>query len=593
MYRVNCTTVCTMVVLYLSMYRSSVCTAVQISKRPEHPHPKTKEFALFARTLQAKAFSSRAKKEGFIVMEPRSSREFSNLARWFSSPRLWAREESFAVASQQHTSAIPPAQPSNLNSTQSSFQGVSFNKKKGKWIACICVNGTNQHIAVTSSEYEAAVRYDEVAARLGRPLNFPGAGQQKAEKKQKLAKADGTMSHFKGVVWRRAKGNFQSRIKVDGKWKCLGSFSKEEDAARAYDSAARLYGRALNFPALGGLDGNNKPAQQESVSPSEAFPGEKVSAYTGVSWDKREQKWHAQIRSQDGRKLNLGRFSSEITAAQKYDEAAAAQNKPVNFPTAPGQTKAVKRSQQKPAKPRATNVRPQSVFKGVVWGVSEHAWVAKIVTGGRCQVLGTFKSDADAARAYDAHAAPLGRLTNFASPLPSQPHPPPSSPPLVLPLPPLLQPMLPPPQPPLQPPPQLPLQPPLQPPPQPPPTMLPPFAPSLTPAILEDSISVSAQPQLQAHRNSLDISSAALTTIPSRQRSGLKSGSPKSKARPVSVAFSSAAKDSNPRKKEKRSRSPVTTVQPNTDSLASHSAMFAAPLESCLKFFGGRGSADV
>lgn len=47
----------------------------------------------------------------------------------------------------------------------------------------------------------------------------------------------------------------------------------------------------------------------------------KSSKYLGVYWNKREEKWHAQI-SPDRRKVHLGYFNDEIEAALAYDVAA-------------------------------------------------------------------------------------------------------------------------------------------------------------------------------------------------------------------------------------------------------------------------------
>lgn len=45
-------------------------------------------------------------------------------------------------------------------------------------------------------------------------------------------------SRFKGVCWKKRNGNWTAQIKIDKKYKHLGVFSCEEDAARAYDQAA-------------------------------------------------------------------------------------------------------------------------------------------------------------------------------------------------------------------------------------------------------------------------------------------------------------------------------------------------------------------
>jgi hypothetical protein len=60
-----------------------------------------------------------------------------------------------------------------------------------------------------------------------------------------------------------------------------------------------------------------------------------ASQYKGVCWDKRWAKWYARVQS-NGRKVWLGRFSSEVSAARAYDVAALELHGPfalLNFPT--------------------------------------------------------------------------------------------------------------------------------------------------------------------------------------------------------------------------------------------------------------------
>eukprot|EP00940_MAST-03C_sp_MAST-3C-sp2_P003043 g3043.t1 len=58
-------------------------------------------------------------------------------------------------------------------------------------------------------------------------------------------------SEFVGVTWNEPTKKWKACIYADGKRKYLGSFAAENDAARAYDAAAALASKPLNFPGAG------------------------------------------------------------------------------------------------------------------------------------------------------------------------------------------------------------------------------------------------------------------------------------------------------------------------------------------------------
>lgn len=59
---------------------------------------------------------------------------------------------------------------------KSRFKGVSWHLVTNKWEAGIKIDGKKTGLGHFTDEVEAAHRYDEAAAKLGRPLNFPPAG---------------------------------------------------------------------------------------------------------------------------------------------------------------------------------------------------------------------------------------------------------------------------------------------------------------------------------------------------------------------------------------------------------------------------------
>ena len=108
-------------------------------------------------------------------------------------------------------------------SIRSKFVGVSWNKQK-KWKATIRIDGKDKHLGYFNDEKEAACKYDEQAALLNKPVNFPQhEGQEqavkRAPKRKDLSKVPDVTrrSKFVGVSWCKVKKQWEAQIKIDGK----------------------------------------------------------------------------------------------------------------------------------------------------------------------------------------------------------------------------------------------------------------------------------------------------------------------------------------------------------------------------------------
>lgn len=170
-------------------------------------------------------------------------------------------------------------------------------------------------------------------------------------------------------------------------------FSTPEEAARAYDAAARKYkgefAGQLNFP--------NEFHKLEDLLTPGMFRHNK-SGFRGVHFSQALKKWYAQIKV-DGKGIHLGRFDTPEEAAKLYDAAALhyfGKDAYFNFP---GQIESL--ASLKTFGLWASNT---SGFRGVWFDKRRFRWVAEITVNYKKKSLGRFDTPEEAACAYDRAA---------------------------------------------------------------------------------------------------------------------------------------------------------------------------------------------
>lgn len=309
---------------------------------------------------------------------------------------------------------LHPATPDELAAERrserkpsSQFRGVCA-LGDGKWRASVAAKGTAHAIKTFENETDAALAYDRLALHYlgpGAKLNFPRRRARPAsteELRREILEASKTKNA--GVALRGRSGGYLARINVEGTRHGLGIWSTEREAAIARDRAVLHFGLdvPLNWPAASTKLGPLSPDRLRLEASRATREKNCESRYFGVMWNGTRAAWAAAIQLEG--KWKIIRCMSEEQAATIHDRLVlhyAPDNARRNFPEkrlTPASVEEIRRELLRIRK-RDTTSRYVGVWRDDATG----RWSAAIKVG-RIHPLGSWRSERDAAMAYDRAA---------------------------------------------------------------------------------------------------------------------------------------------------------------------------------------------
>jgi hypothetical protein len=298
---------------------------------------------------------------------------------------------------------------------------VSADRKR--WNAKISYDNKIHYLGTFDTKQEAALAYDRKARQCAKVKLVNYESINAAEEAAVRAHAEYTLAHPKP---RPASG-----LSASGKrWIAqihndsthyLGRFETKQEAALAYDRAARQCGedRPLNYESIKAAEEAAVQAQAEHTFVHDMCAGQKQpkprpkSGFYGVSAN--NKRWNARIRY-DKKQHSLGTFDTKQEAALAYDREArqCGKDRPLNYESIKAAEEAAVQAQAEHtfvhdmcAGPKQPKPRPPSGFYGV--SANKKRWVAKIYYDSKEHCLGTFDTKQEAALAYDREARQCGK----------------------------------------------------------------------------------------------------------------------------------------------------------------------------------------
>ncbi len=211
-----------------------------------------------------------------------------------------------------------------MNGKTSKYCGVSWDKRKRKWVASIKVGGKARFLGRFADEEAAARAYDEAARDNPNPharINFPSpvdrALVERTELPDRFWRKVSPEPTTGCWLWTGADVLGYGHLELNGRFVRAHRAAWRDQRGSIPDGM--VIDHVCRTPACINPDHLRLATQAENVR--HAAPRAGTSRFRGVWRDRRRGGWQAMLRA-DGEVKFTGRFESEEEAARAYDAAA-------------------------------------------------------------------------------------------------------------------------------------------------------------------------------------------------------------------------------------------------------------------------------